>query len=336
MIFRASGLSRETLDKEELNRDQRAAKHFGPCGLGERAIYLNSFFIDRRYYIPYTAISRVFKRVAMSKGGFTHRGIFATIPYLVVEYDGGLQRQFIFKDERRVDELMQRLASLRPEIRLVSEAQERKRAEEESRRAEEKAPEITEEAERELKRLVSARQYLELRAELSEELGSSARALRVFLNTAPSYRWIALFITILGLSAFIYGVAGLVQKRAGFDIYFVLFGMAIVFLFSSSRMLPTARNNKRALKKRASEAEKALEDYISGYRDFPLPARYAHPVVIRRMERAIGNAHASDSDSALRYIKSELMRLNSSVTVEQWEYDEVVEIKPMFLNADYA
>ena len=48
--------------------------------------YLNSFYIDRRYYLPYGSITRVFKRVAMSSGGFSGKGVFASMAYLAVSY----------------------------------------------------------------------------------------------------------------------------------------------------------------------------------------------------------------------------------------------------------
>ena len=67
----------------------------GPYGVGKKALYLNSFFIDRRYYIPYSSITRVFKRIAMSEGGFSGKGMFATMSYLVVEYDHGKQSNVI-------------------------------------------------------------------------------------------------------------------------------------------------------------------------------------------------------------------------------------------------
>lgn len=54
--------------------DKKSCKRYGPCGVGEQALYLNSFFIDRRYYVALESVRRVFKRVAMSKGGFTGKG----------------------------------------------------------------------------------------------------------------------------------------------------------------------------------------------------------------------------------------------------------------------
>ena len=74
---------------EELAEDKRACRRFGSCGVGKKALYLNSFFIDRRYYAALESVRRVFKRVAMSRGGFTGKGVFGAIPYLVVELDDG-------------------------------------------------------------------------------------------------------------------------------------------------------------------------------------------------------------------------------------------------------
>ena len=105
MIFKPHPLS-APLPASELEEDKKHCKKFGPCGVGEKAIYLNSFFLERRYYIPFTSVQRVYKRLAMSKGGFTGKGLFATIPYLVVEYDNGKEQQCNFKFEENVDQLL--------------------------------------------------------------------------------------------------------------------------------------------------------------------------------------------------------------------------------------
>ena len=99
MLFKPAQLGLARLDPAELVADRKACKKIGPCGVGKKALYLNSFYIDRRYYLPYGSISRVFKRVAMSAGGFTGKGMFASMAYLVVEYDGGKQKQCNFKHE---------------------------------------------------------------------------------------------------------------------------------------------------------------------------------------------------------------------------------------------
>ena len=62
----------------------------------------------------------------MSKGGFSGKGMFASIPYLVVEYDDGQQKQCNFKYENQVDDLLKLLSAEQPQIRLLSEAAEAK------------------------------------------------------------------------------------------------------------------------------------------------------------------------------------------------------------------
>ena len=106
MIFKPHPLSTSQLPASELEKDRKSCRKVGPCGIGKKAIYLNSFYVDRCYYIPFTAVRRVFKRVAMSKGGFSGKGMFASIPYLVVEYDDGQLQQCNFKYENQVDDLL--------------------------------------------------------------------------------------------------------------------------------------------------------------------------------------------------------------------------------------
>ena len=146
MIFRPAQLGMAKLDRLELEADKKACRKIGPCGVGKKALYLNSFYIDRRYYLPYGSISRVFKRVAMSSGGFTGKGMFASMAYLVVEYDGGKQKQCNFKDERDVDKLLEVLAKEQPQIPLLSEAGEQALQKKEAEKAARKLPELTDEA----------------------------------------------------------------------------------------------------------------------------------------------------------------------------------------------
>ena len=94
-------LSCEKLENSTLKNDKKNCKKFGPCGIGEKALYLNSFYLDRVYYVPFSKVKRVFKRVAMSKGGFTGKGVFATIPYLVVVYDNGTKNSVCLKEKNR-------------------------------------------------------------------------------------------------------------------------------------------------------------------------------------------------------------------------------------------
>lgn len=334
MSFYTKPLSSRILEPSQLKADKAACRKFGPCGVGEKALYLNSFYLDRRYYIPFSGITRVFKRVAMSKGGFTGKGIFATMPYLVVVYDGGREKQCLFKREEQVDMLLEDIRKHHPEIRLQSEKVEKKLAQRAAQEAERIRPSISREAQAEAENLKKARDYLERRPALTDALSRSAKAKRVNERANPAYRWAALAIVLLGAAATVYGIYALVTK-ADFGIYFTLFGLAAVFLFAGANVLPTGRNNRAYVDRQWQEACGAVERYLKGYTDFPLPARYAHPVTLTRMIRVLEDARAETAEEALEAVKADLKRLNADVTVDQDEYDEIMAIKPMFLIEDY-
>ena len=333
-MFKPIQLSSASLEPAALAEDKKHCRRVGPCGLGEKALYLNSFYLDRRYYIPYSAVTRVFKRVAMSKGGFTRKGVFASMAYLVVEYDVGKEKQCNFKYEEQVDQLLALLEQSHPEIKRVSAAAEQRLAAREKARRKEKKPELSSEAQAEVARLEEASAFLEQRPELTLELSQAARRKRAYLCTNPSYRWVVMAITLLGAVSLGFGLYSLLNGGS-FAVYFLLLGLAAIFLFSGASVLPTAQNNRTAVMGRAQRAQKAMEDYLAARPGFPLPARYAHPVVLRRMVRALEYGRAATAEQALEVVKKDLRALNSSVEVDQEEYDEVVAIKAMFLNEDY-
>ena len=299
MIFAPARLGSVTLDNETLAADKKGCRRFGPCGVGEKALYLNSFFIDRHYYVALSSVRRVFKRVAMSKGGFTGKGAFGSIPYLVVEYDGG-EKQCNFKHEEDVDNLLAYLSKLCPDLPLQSRKVEQHMAQQRAENARRYLKELTPQAQAERERLEQARTFLEDHTNLTRRLSQAAKAKRVNDRSNPSYKWVALAIVIAGLIALVYGVVSMIRGTNSVGIYFALFGLAAV--------LP---------------------------KDFPLPARYAHPVVLTRMIRVLREGRAQTVDEALDVVKRDLKALTADVQVEQWEYDEVVAVKPMFLLSDY-
>ena len=337
MIFKPAQLGMAKLDNQELVEDRKSCKKIGPCGVGKKALYLNSFYIDRRYYLPYGSISRVFKRVAMSSGGFTGKGMFASMAYLVVEYDGGKQKQCNFKDERDVDKLLEVLAKEQPQIPLLSEAGEQALQKKEAEKAARKLPELTDEAKHSVTVLRKAKEYLEAKPELAEELSAAERRKRAQLQSKPVYRYVALAIFVFGIVSAAYGLYAVTNHVGNYGIYFALFGFAAIFLFSSYNMLPTARNNNNAIMKRADKAEAAMAEYVKHYPNgaFPVPSCYAHPIVLKQMTDAIEEGRAVTVPEALDAVEKRLQALNADVQVEQEEYDEVVVIKAMFLNHDY-
>lgn len=334
-MIRPQRLGKDTLPENELKEDKKSCHKFGPCGVGQKAIYLNSFYIDRQYYVPMKSVKRVFKRIAMSKGGFTGRGVFATLPYLVVEFDDGRQKQCNFKHEEDVDRILAYIEDNFPDIPLHSEAAEQKLREKE-RNLEKKrlAGNISDTARNNISILDNAIKYLHKDSDLYLNLSQSAKKKRVYDRSNPAYKWVALAITIIGLGAFFYGVYSVIT-HAGFGIYFLLFGLAAIFLFSGASVLPTSKNNKHYIEKQLVRSIDDMQRYIKTYPDFPVPAYYAHPVVLKRMQDIIKDKRAETMSEALEVLKNDLKALNSSVVVEQEEYDEIVAIKPMFLVMDY-
>lgn len=131
-------LGNVSIPDEELIKDKKECKKIGPCGIGKKEVYLSSFYIDRRYYIPIDSVKRIFKRIAMSKGGFTGKGVFGTLSYLVVVYEDGKEKQCNFKHEEDVDRFLAYIEEEYPDIPVHSLEVERKLAEKERWLAEKK------------------------------------------------------------------------------------------------------------------------------------------------------------------------------------------------------
>ena len=244
------------LAPEELAADKRGCKKFGPCGVGRRALYLNSFYIDRCYYVSLSSVQRAFKRVAMSRGGFTGEGLFASIPYLVVEYDSGQTKQCNFRREEDVDALLSCLGARCPDIRLHSVQAEFRLAEKARREEARYLKELTPRAQAAREELERAKEALNRQPELAERLSRAARAKRSSDQSKPAYRWVALTIVLAGAAALAYGIWNAVRGDTT-GLYFALFGLAAMFFFSSAQVLPTARNNRRAIAREWEEIGRA-------------------------------------------------------------------------------
>ena len=200
-MFTPVKLGNTTLPPEVLKADKKSCKRYGPCGVGEQALYLNSFFIDRRYYVALESVRRVFKRVAMSKGGFTGKGAFGSIPYLVVELDDGSQKQCNFKHEEDVDLLLAHMARVCPDIPRHSVEAERRLREKAEREAKRYLKQLTPQAQAARETLEQAQQLLEEYPEQTVKLSTAAKAKRVNDRSNPAYRWVALAIIVAGIAA---------------------------------------------------------------------------------------------------------------------------------------
>ena len=332
MIFKPKQLGSVSLDKSTLAVDKKFCKRFGPCGVGDEALYLNSFYVERCYYVALDSVKRVFKRVAMSKGGFTGKGVFGSIPYLVVELDDGTVKQCNFKWEQDVDLMIAHISALRPGLPTHSVEAERRLKEKQAAMEARFLKELSPKGQKTREELEGAKAYLGVYPEQTARLSATAKQKRSSDSTNPAYRWVALAIIVAGVIALAYGIYVLVMGDTT-GLYFTLLGLAVAFLFSGSQVLPTAKNNRAAVTKAWEDSVSDMEGILP--EDFPVPACYAHPVVLDRMIRIVREGRAQSPKEALAVLKEDLKKLNHTVQVEQEEYDEVVAIKPMFLLREY-
>ena len=334
-LFRPVPLSSSVLPADALNRDAASASRFGPAGVGEKAVYLGSFMRERHGYVPYDAIARIYKRVAMTKGGFSGRGMFVCAAYLVVELREGGERSCYIGREEIADSLIAAVMAKAPGLRFMSEAAEervRKRREEEASRMSEG---LGEKGDALIDELVRERSFLEKNPSLYTALSIASRRKRAEDISKPMLRYVATAIVLLGLAVSAYGVISLINDGLGDSIYVVIFGIAMVFLFSGLSVIPSGRDSRRMIQRRLDDAVGAMEEYIKGYDGFLLPSRYAHPAVLARMIRVVREGRAAEWQEAFLIMKDELRAIDSSCTVSQDEYDEIMAIKPMFLIHDW-
>lgn len=106
MYIPPKALSETILPPEKLRPDRTCCDHYEDFGLGDAALYISMFGLNRFGYIPLSAIDRVYKRLAVSKGFFEEGKLFGTLAYLVVCYDGNKQKAYRFTNEENVDALL--------------------------------------------------------------------------------------------------------------------------------------------------------------------------------------------------------------------------------------
>ena len=88
MYIPSKALSVQTLPPEVLRPDKVCCTHYEDFGLGDEALYVGMFGLNRIGYIPLSAITRVYKRLGVTKGFFEQGKIYGTLCYLVICYDG--------------------------------------------------------------------------------------------------------------------------------------------------------------------------------------------------------------------------------------------------------
>ena len=169
---------KQSIPAADLKADKKAAKKIGPVGMGKRAFYLNSFYISRMYYVLWTEVSRVYKQVAMSKGGFTGIGAFGAMSYLVVELRDGRTKKCQFKYENQTDQALAWIEEHHPEIPHRSVAAQKK-LDEKKQLENRKTAVLDEQALGSILVLQEAKDYLEKQPQLYRNLSQKAGKKRV-------------------------------------------------------------------------------------------------------------------------------------------------------------
>ena len=335
MLFAPKLIGTHPLEDKALEADWKNCRKIGRCGVGREAVYLGTTYVPRCFYAPVRDVKRVFKRVAMSKGGFTGQGSFGALAYVVVQLKNGKEKQCSFRTEPQADEFLEAFSHAHPDIPTLSAKGEQALARAE---AEERARfdrELTPDAENSVAELQKAREVLEERAALYRDLAFAARDKRIVENITPGRRAAGMAIALGSLAAII---LGFIFWRRGSNIagMVALFGLAGVFFALTTGTLPTRRNTRGYTQTQWEKAVEAMAGYLAGREGFPLPPQFAHPTVIDRMIRVIREGRARSAEEAYRVMKADLRKLNNTVKVSQQEYDEVVAVKPLFLACDYA
>ena len=335
MLLPSSPLGNQILQKDELAADRAGLRKFGPCGAGARALYIGSKYISRRYYIVWGEVRRVFKRVAMSAGGFSGRGVFGSMAYLVVQYGNGREKECYFKMENELDALLDMIRKEHPAVPTHSAEAEKRLAAAEAERRKRPQIRLTPEAEQTVQYLERAEAFLQKEPAVYRDLTVSAKQKRIVDNMKPQAIAAGTIVGIAGILAAVYGVYGLLAGT-GTGMYFLLGGGVLFFFVFSANLFPGKYNSRKYADAEWNRAVEKSRQYIAGWKEpFPVPAQYAHALVLERMMRVIREGRAEEAGYALAIVKSDLRALNADVKVTQEEHDEVVEIKPLFLVCDY-
>ena len=334
MLWLLTPLGDRVLPSQELENDKGACRRIGSCGVGQKALYLGSRYISRRWYLPWGEVERVFKRVAMSAGGFSGRGVFGSMAYLVVQYGKGREKQCSFRTEAELDSLLALIAQEHPSIPTHSARAAKKLAQAEAEERARYLETLSPEAEQTLDALQQAKARLEEKPELARMLTAAAKQKRVLDQMKP---WVLVLGAVMaygGLALAAWGGYSLLNSLP-YSWYFILAGGALCLFATTANIVPGRWTSRKRAQMEWEEAVAGMQKSIAGIEPFPVPARYAHPVVLERMIRVVREGRAVTAEAALAVVKADLRALNSSVTVSQKEHDEVVQVKPLFLVSDY-
>ncbi len=329
----AKPLSQLALDPAQIKADRKKCRKYDQCGLGEKAIYMGSTMHPRRYYIPYSQVTNVFKRVGVSNPD--GKGFLSPVLFIVVRYDDGKEQTCSFRYLQDADKMLNDLEANHPEISLLSPEGVRKQQERERAEARIQANDLSETARHSKKVLEDARWEVHKRPAVYEQLAAMAKLKRHADLMKPWIRYVALGMLIGGAAITLAGVAVMRLGNKSVGIVAALVGVMLVFLSINSKGLPSKLTNKKLRNQEYEAAVTAMQNSLKHLPEFPIPYCYAHPYTFDRMIRILQEERAETIEDALSVLKEDLKSMDSSVVLQKEDYRQVVTIKPMFTVQDY-
>lgn len=331
--MKTEALGKMSLPEEVIRQDRKKCTKYDQCGLGQQAVYMGSAFAPRRFYVPYAAVTHVFRRVGVSNGA--GKGFLAPVLYLVVRYDEGKEYQCSFRYLQDADRMMEQLGREHPEISQLSPEGEKKAALRREREEQLARTQLSAEQEHVVRSLNNARLDLEKRPSLYERLAAAARRKRTRDLIRPGH--VRLAVALFWTGAALLAAGGVLLGRYGgsMPILVMLAGAALMFMMFNTHVLPVPGRTRKSLDREYQAALEAVRRNLAGLERqngmaFPVPAAYAHPVVLERMSRMIREGRADSAEAALAVLKEDLRAADSSVALSGRDYEEVVLIKPLF------
>lgn len=329
----AKPLSRITIEPAQIKADRKKCRKYDQCGLGEKAIYMGSTMHPRNFYIPYEAVTNVFKRVGASNPD--GKGFLAPVLFIVVRYDDGKEQQCSFRYLQDADKMLDDLEKNHPEIPLLSPEGIRRKKEREATEARIQANDLSAEALHSKKVLEDARWEVHKRPALYEKLAAMAKMKRHADLMKPSIRYIAVGLLAAGIAVTLAGIYIMRNANRSVGVVAALFGIMLVFLAVNSKGLPSKMTNRKLRDREYEDALTAMKNSLRHLPDFPIPYCYAHPYTFDRMIRILQEERAQNEKEALEVLKADLKAMDSSVALSGDDFKQVVTIKPLFTVQDY-
>lgn len=329
----AKPLSTAVLDPAEIKADRRRARRYDQCGLGEKAIYMGSTMHPRRYYIPYTSVTNVFKRVGVSNP--EGRGFLAPVLFVVVRYDTDKEQACAFRYLQDADRMLDDLEKNHPEISLLSPEGMRKEKERQETEARILANDLSETAQKSKRILEDARWEIHKRPGLYEQMAAMAKLKRHADLMKPWVKYVALGMLFIGAAAALAGITVMRTADKSVGAVLALIGIMLVFLAINSKGLPSKMTDRKLRNKEYEASVEAMQRSVKHLVNFPIPCYYAHLYTFDRMIRILQEERAQTVEQALEVLKTDLKGMDSTVVLSKEDYQQVVTIKPLFTVQDY-